>query len=61
MDGMRVITILIEVYSRKLGGGMLLLPFEDAWLSANTCRELLLRVLVTHLERPTALATAEHI
>ena len=61
MDGMRVITVLVEVDSRKLGGSMLLLPFEDAWLSSNTCRELLLHVLVTHLERPTALVTAEHV
>ncbi len=39
----------------------MLLPFEDAGLVSNTCRELLLHVLVTHSDRPTALAIAEHI
>jgi hypothetical protein len=40
---------------------MLLVPFDVEWLEANTCRELLKRVLTEHLDRPTALATAESV
>ena len=60
---MRVLTtILVEVDSRRLcGGSMLLLPFHDEWLASNTCRELLLHVLVTHLDRHAALVTGEQI
>jgi hypothetical protein len=54
-----VITIVVELDSRRLGGSMLLLPFDVAWLSSNTCREMLKLVLNEHLDRPTALATAE--
>ena len=61
MDGIPVLTILVEMDSRRLGGSMLLLLFDNAWLASNTCRELLLHVLVTHLDRPTDLVIAEHI
>jgi hypothetical protein len=56
-----MISILVEVDSKKLGGNMLLIPFEEAWLASNTCREMLHTVLVHHLDRPTALVTAEHV
>jgi hypothetical protein len=52
---MRMITVLVEVDSKKLDGNILLLPFEEAWLASNTCREMLLHVLGHHLDRTTAL------
>jgi hypothetical protein len=61
MASLRMLTILVEVDSKKLGGNMLLLPFEETWLAANTCRELLLQVLVQQLDRPTAVVTAEQV
>jgi hypothetical protein len=42
-----------------LAGSMLLLPFDVAWLSSNTCREMLKLVLIEHLKRPTVLAATE--
>ena len=54
-----MITIIVELGSRKLGGSMLLLPFDDEWLGSNTCRDMLQHVLVRHLDRPIVLATAE--
>ncbi len=59
MEGTRVMTIVVQLDSRRLGGSMLLLPFDVAWLSSNTCREMLKLVLIEHLDRPAALATAE--
>jgi hypothetical protein len=59
MEGTRVITIQVELDCRKLGGSMLLLPFDGLWLGSNTCREMLNQVLDGYLDRPTALATAE--
>jgi hypothetical protein len=56
-----MLTILVEVDSKKLGGDMLLLPFEETWLAANTCLELLLQVLVRQLYRPIARVTAEQV
>jgi len=32
IDNMRMITLLVEVDAKKLGGNMLLLPYEEAWL-----------------------------
>ena len=61
MEGTRVITIVVELDSRRLGGSMMLLPFGIAGLSSNTCREMLKLVLIEHLDRPTALAIAEVI
>jgi hypothetical protein len=59
MNEVRMLTILVELDSKRLGGTMLLLPFEVEWLTGNTCRELLHHVLVQHLDHPTALVTAE--
>ena len=59
MEGPRVLTIVVELDSRRLGGSMVLLPFDVVWLSSNTCREMLKLVLIEHLDRPTALAAAE--
>ena len=54
-----MITILVELGARMLGGSLWLLPFDVLWLGSNTCRKLLNHVLVEHLERHTALAIAE--
>jgi hypothetical protein len=59
MNEVRMLTILVQLDSKKHGGTMLLLPFEVEWLTGNTCRELLHHVLVDHLDHPTALVTAE--
>jgi hypothetical protein len=67
MEGTRIITIIVDLDSRKLGGSMLLLPFEVRWLESNTCaasywsvvKALLKHVLVENIDRHTALATVE--
>ncbi len=59
MDDTRILTVQVEIDSRKLGGTMLLHPFPVVWLESNTCRELLRRVLADHLVRPTTLVTTE--
>ncbi len=59
MNEARMLTFLVELDSKRLGGTMLLLPFEVEWLTCNTCREMLDHVLVHHLGNPTALVTAE--
>ncbi len=64
MDGMRVLSIFVEVDSRRLGGSMLLLPFAMRMRGQHPIRVanyVLLHVLFTPLDRPTALAIAEHI
>jgi hypothetical protein len=45
MDPFRMLTVQVEVDSRKLGGSALLLPLKDAWLASTTCRQLLQHVL----------------
>jgi hypothetical protein len=61
MDDTRLLTILVELDSRKLGGSMLLLSFSMQWLEANKCREMLMSVLTMHLDQPTTLAFAESV
>ena len=36
-----MLTIVVELDSRSLWGSMLLLPFDVAWLSSNSCRDML--------------------
>ena len=51
MNEVRImLAILVELDSKRLGGTMLILPFEVEWLTGNTCRELLHHVLVHHLD-----------
>jgi hypothetical protein len=58
MEGFRMLAVLVESDNRKLGGNTLLIPFEEVWLAANTCRELLQFVLSSHLELPELLSSA---
>ena len=54
-----MLIVHVELDSRRLGGSLSLIPFADAQLSSHTCRDILQNVLDIHLERPTALLTAE--
>ncbi len=56
-----MLTIHVELDGRRLGGSLLLLPFSDAWLSSNTCRDLLIQILDKNFNRSTALVNAEVI
>ena len=56
-----MLTIQVEVDSRRLGGSSLLVPFKDAWLASHTCRELLHQVLNQNSDRSDALVTADQI
>jgi hypothetical protein len=42
-------------------GNTLIIPFEETWLAANTCRELLQFVLRLQLELPEILSTAQQV
>ncbi len=61
MEGFRMLTSLVEHNTRNLGRNTLLIPFEETWLAANTCRELLQFVIASHLEQPQLLSTAKHV
>ena len=52
MEGVRMLAVLVEYDARKLGGNTVLIPFQEVWLAANTCRELLQFVFSSHLELP---------
>ena len=45
MEPFRMLTIHVEVGSRRLAGNSILIPFKNAWLASNTCRELLQQAL----------------
>ena len=59
MEGVRMLTILVEQDLRKLGGNTLLIPFEESWLGNNSCRQLLQFVLNGHLELPDVLVASQ--
>ena len=61
MEGLRMLTILVEQDSRKLGGTTLLIPFQELWLINNTCRQLLQFVLNEHLNLPDVLVGASQV
>ena len=62
MEGVRMLSVLVEYDSHKLGGNTLLISFEETWLATNSCRELLLQcVLTSHLELPELLSTADQV
>jgi hypothetical protein len=61
MEGVRMLSVLVENDSRKLGGNTLLIRFEETWLATNSCRDLLQCVLTSHLELPDLLSTAEQV
>ncbi len=56
-----MLTVLVEPDSRRLGGNPFLIPFQESWLTNNTCRELLQIVLNEHLRLPNVLATASEV
>jgi len=60
-SAMRVLTIQVELDSRRLGGSALLIPFADNMLATTTCREMLESVLSEHLQQPDLLATTEKV
>jgi len=57
----RIMTIQVELDSRRLGGSALLIPFADSMLASTTCRQLLQQVLAEHLDKPDLLATSEKV
>jgi hypothetical protein len=57
----RMMTVQVELDSRRLGGSALLIPFADSMLASTTCRQLLQQVLTEHLDQPDLLATLEKV
>ena len=57
----RMMTVQVELDSRRLGGSALLIPFADIMLSSTTCRQLLQQVLTEHLDQPDFLANMEKV
>ena len=57
----RMMTIQVELDTRRLGGSALLVPFADTMLASTTCRDLLQQVLIEHLQQPDLLHTAEKV
>jgi hypothetical protein len=55
----RMMTIQVELDSRRLGGGALLIPFSDDTLASIPCRQMLKQVLDEQLNQPNFLANAE--
>jgi hypothetical protein len=55
----RMMTIHVELDSRRLGGSALLVPYADNMQASTTCRDLLQQVLIEHLHQPNLLHTAE--
>ena len=51
----------VELNSRRLGGSALLIPFEDAWLESNSCRQLLKHVLDEKLDGSDVLVAADEV
>jgi len=42
MEKFRMLTVLVEYDSCKLGGKTLVIHFEETWLTTNTCREMMM-------------------
>ena len=61
MEGVRMLTVIVEQDSRKLGGNALLIPFQDSWLTNDTCRQLSIFVLNEHLHLRDVLAAASEV
>ena len=60
-SAIRMITIQVELDSRRLGGSALLIPYADNILASTTCRQMLQGVLTDHLHQPDLLATMEKV
>jgi len=57
----RMMTIQVELYSRRLGGSALLISFADSMLASTTCRHLLQLFLAEYLNKPDLLASSEMV
>ena len=60
-SALRMMTIQVELDSRRLGGSALLIPYADNILASTTCRQMLQGVLTDHLQQPDLLATVEKV
>ena len=56
-----MITIQVELDSRRLGGSAMLIPHADIIWASTTCRQILQGVLTDHLQQPDLLATVEKV
>jgi len=56
-----MLIVQVELDSHRLGGSTMLIPLKDAWLAANTCRELVKHVLNKHLNSRDVIAAAEKV
>ena len=56
-----MMTVQVEVDSRRLGRTSLLIPFKVVWLASHTCREMLQQVLTENLNGVDVLENAEQI
>jgi uncharacterized membrane protein YjgN (DUF898 family) len=56
-----MITIQVELDSRRIGGIAIIIPYVDNILASTTCRQMLQGVLTDHLQQPDLLATAEKV
>ena len=61
MDSLRLLTVQVELDLRRLGGSALLIPFDDAWLESNPCRQLLKHVLDEQLDESDVLVAADEV
>ena len=57
----RMMTIQVELDTRRLGGSALLIPFADNILASTTCRNLLQAVLIGHLDHRDLLQSVEKV
>ena len=60
-SALRMITIQVELDSRRLGGSALLIPYADIILVSTTCRHMQQGILTDHLHQPYLLATVEKV
>jgi hypothetical protein len=60
-SAMRMITIQVELDSRRLEGSAMLIPYVESILASTTCRQMLQGVLTDHLQQPDLLATVEKV
>ncbi len=56
-----MMTIQVELDTRRLGGSALRIPFADNILASTTCRNLLQTVLNGHLDQPDLLQSMEKV
>ena len=60
-SAIRMITIQVELDSRRIGGIAMLIPYVDNILASTTCRQMLQGGLTDQLQLPDLLATAEKV